>query len=217
MIVNANERKKESFLGGVSDGWSEGEKRREENMAKQRIKWTVSDTELVAELVGNGEKLTFILGDLFENIDFSKLEKVELDTVVYGVKQKLADSCAPKEIDTDSDYSQQLLETWNMLTVDRKFTSGKKGGGGGVKRAVVVEETTLRLIQGVLPTFLNLGWPLDTIASQNKFEMAHVVKAAEELAKGDNEVAVKCQQALAAWDTEQMNEEEEEEKENEEN
>lgn len=102
-------------------------------MARKLMDWTFKkgNFTLTVTFLQTTETREFALTELFVNVDLAKMDNAELGTVVNGTKQKLADSVAPKEIDTDSLRIEKMERLWERMTVDRKWNLEKTGGGGG--------------------------------------------------------------------------------------
>ena len=93
-------------------------------MAKSNMKWSYIAGILSVEHIESKATQDFGLTDLYES--FADLEEVVQSAIINGVKQKLADKCAaPKELAfTDSDRKAAMQETWDRITIERKWNSG---------------------------------------------------------------------------------------------
>jgi len=108
-------------------------------MAKALMKWELELTDGFIAAVSfetTGATKRFDLEELFIHANLEDWDEAEINTVFNGVKQKLADSVAPKEIDTDEARIAKMEELWKRLTEDRKWNLERKGGvGGGISKA----------------------------------------------------------------------------------
>jgi len=95
---------------------------------KRTMKWTLDGDTLVAKHLDTPlDKLSlFVITDIFPN--FTEMTEVQQNLIAYGIKQKLADSCArSKEVSLNADERHtQMMEVWNTL-LDGKWKEEGKG------------------------------------------------------------------------------------------
>lgn len=105
---------------------------------------TKKQTQAKWELVKDHAKVTmpdgrsklFDLKKLFTHVEFGKLDSVELETMYYGLKQKLADSLTQLgKGATTSDKFDKFEDTWDRLCNQREFNTSSKGGGKLITKA----------------------------------------------------------------------------------
>ena len=108
-------------------------------MATKKAKWNLIDNVLSVELP-TGEKASYELVTLFP--DFAAYDSVQQNAIAYGVKQGLSDTTA-RNTDEKLNPAERVAamnDRWKMISVDRKWTSGKKAGG--IKRPTEDSVTT---------------------------------------------------------------------------
>jgi len=84
-------------------------------MAKKQMNWTNNAAILKVEHLDIEESQEFDLTEIFEEAD--NFNEVQLNVIVYGIKQKLADSCArSKDMTlTGAERVEQIAEVWERL------------------------------------------------------------------------------------------------------
>lgn len=94
----------------------------------KKSKWTLSGAILDCTMP-DGEGVSFDLAELFPN--FPEFDDVQQQSIAYGVKQGLSDITARSEDEklTETEKVAAMEKRFKMYTVDRKWTSGKRGGG----------------------------------------------------------------------------------------
>ena len=109
-------------------------------MAKKTMTWTINGNILTVKHLDDNDRLdTFDMVELFDN--FNKLEEVQQLTIVNGVKQKLADSCARSKDEklTPAERTEQMAKIWKRMVVDRKWTTKREVTQKIATNKVIVE------------------------------------------------------------------------------
>ena len=98
-----------------------------EIVERKKSKWSLLDG-ILSVLMPGGKGGSWDLVKLFPT--FGEMTETQKETIAYGVKQKLMDSCA-RNADvklTEAESIAQMNKTWEML-LSGKFTSGTRGTG----------------------------------------------------------------------------------------
>lgn len=98
-------------------------------MAKQ-MSWTQSKTTLTVEHLDGDFEQSFNMADMFE--DFEEFNEVQRNVIGYGIKQKLADSCAKS---SDEKLTAKEREA-TMETVWERLVAGEWNAKGDSRQTV---------------------------------------------------------------------------------
>src|SRR4030043_600398 len=105
-----------------------------EIVERKKSKWSLVKG-ILAVLMPEGNSGSWDLTKLFPL--FLEMTETQQGVMAYGVKQKLADSCARNSDTkpTEAESIAQMEKTWEML-LSGKFTSGTRGTGISMKKKV---------------------------------------------------------------------------------
>ena len=105
-----------------------------EIVERKKSKWSLVKG-ILAVLMPEGNSGSWDLTKLFPL--FLEMTETQQEVIAYGVKQKLADSCARNSDTklTEAESIAQMEKTWEML-LSGKFTSGTRGTGISVAAKV---------------------------------------------------------------------------------
>ena len=125
-------------------------------MAKKSMNWTVGNGILACEHLDIEQTQEFDLSELFDNVE--DFNEVQINTVAYGIKQKLADSCArPKELtltgeervaQLDAVWARLLEGDWNQKGVTRGVGIKKSDLELAYEKADDADKATMRKLFG---------------------------------------------------------------------
>jgi len=122
-----------------------------------QARWELTKDHAKVTMPDQRSKL-FDLKKLFIHVNFEKIDSVELETMFYGVKQKLADSLTQLGKDaTTQDKFDRFDQTWTRLCNERLFNTGTKAGGKLITKSEYMAEAAS---QGIPEEMAEKLWDL---------------------------------------------------------